>query len=602
MKKKLVSILLCACLTASALLSGCGSNGGGEQGASADGGGEGSSDGKYSEFITVDVFDTLANYQGTQSGWFAKAVKDRFNMELNIISPNVAGGGDTLFQTRSAAGNLGDLIISGTDNGRFKDMVAAGLLMDMAGLLKDKDVAKNYGTAIAKANELAGQDGTWGVPSEISVQSPEVSLDGIEPMVAPYVRWDAYKAAGYPEMKSLDDFIPAMKAMQEKVPQSDSGKQTYAISLFKDWDGNMMVGAKNFASLYGYNELGFVLSKADGSDMQDIIDKDGYYVKSLEFLFKANQEGLVDPESTTQNYDILSNKYRDGQVLTSLWSYQGPSLYNTVDNKAAGKGFKPAMIGDMSPFSNGCYSTGNSKTVICIGSQCKDPERMADFIDWLYSSEGMEISGQANGAGGPEGLAWELKDGKAALTEFGQKALHGEKVDVPEEWGGGEWTDGVSALNFKACALVDPDPKTNEPYMASMWSSMLAENNTPLDTDWETYAEGAKTTIEWLENKNALSVAPGASYTPPEESSDITTLRNQCKAVIVDSSWKMVFAKDQAEFDSVLKEMQETVKGLVYEEVLKLDMENAKAEADARAQAVKDFNSSANADAGEKTE
>ncbi len=138
--------------------------------------------------------------------------------------------------------------------------------------------------------------------------------------------------------------------------------------------------------------------------------------------------------------------------------------------------------------------------------------------------------------------------------------------------------------------------------MASMWSSMLAENTTPLDTDWETYADGAKTTIEWLENKNALSVAPGASYTPPEESSDITTLRNQCKAVIVDSSWKMVFAKDQAEFDSVLKEMQETVKGLGYEEVLKLDMENAKAEADARAQAVKDFNSSANADAGEKTE
>ena len=28
-------------------------------------------------------------------------------MELNIIAPNVAGGGDTLLQTRSAAGDLG---------------------------------------------------------------------------------------------------------------------------------------------------------------------------------------------------------------------------------------------------------------------------------------------------------------------------------------------------------------------------------------------------------------------------------------------------------------------------------------------------------------
>ena len=32
-----------------------------------------------------------------------RIVKDKFNMELNIIAPNVAGGGDTLFQTRSAA-------------------------------------------------------------------------------------------------------------------------------------------------------------------------------------------------------------------------------------------------------------------------------------------------------------------------------------------------------------------------------------------------------------------------------------------------------------------------------------------------------------------
>ena len=61
----------------------------------------------YEEFIVVDVFDSLANFQGIQSGWFAEIVKDKFNMELNIIAPNVSGGGDTLFEIRSAAGNLG---------------------------------------------------------------------------------------------------------------------------------------------------------------------------------------------------------------------------------------------------------------------------------------------------------------------------------------------------------------------------------------------------------------------------------------------------------------------------------------------------------------
>lgn len=580
MKKRIVSVLLCVAMAATAVLGGCGKD---------DKKKSSSSNGKYDEFITVDVFDSLANYQGMQSGWFAKIVKDKFNMELNIIAPNVAGGGDTLFQTRSAAGDLGDLVIVGTDNGKFKNMVTAGLLTDMTDLLKDKDVYKNYKDAITNANEMTEQDGIWGIPSEISNQSPEVSTDGIEPLVSPYVRWDAYVAAGSPEIKTLDDFIPVMKAMQEAVPESDSGKKTYAISMFKDWDGNMMTCTKNYASLYGYQEQGFVMAKADGSDIQDITDDNSVYVQALRFLFKANQEGLVDPESTTQNYDMLSDKYRDGQVLTSTWSWQC-SVYNTTEHKEAGKGFMPTFIEDSAPFTNGCYSTGNAKTIIAIGSKAEDPQRMADFIDWLYSPEGMEIAGQANGAAGPEGLTWEMVDGVATRTEFGEKVVASDTTDVPEEWGGGQWKDGVSALNFKALSLVDIDPNNNEPYMLNMWSSVLAGNTTPLDTAWQEWSGGAKTTLEFLENKGAVSVAAGTSYTAPEESSDITTLRNQCKAVIVDNSWKMVFAKDEAEFNSLLKDMQDTIKGLGYDEVLAIDMENAKAEAEARVTAVDEYN------------
>lgn len=42
--------------------------------------------------MTVEVFDSLASSQGLQkSGWFAKIVKDKFNIKLNIIAPNVSG-------------------------------------------------------------------------------------------------------------------------------------------------------------------------------------------------------------------------------------------------------------------------------------------------------------------------------------------------------------------------------------------------------------------------------------------------------------------------------------------------------------------------------
>ena len=574
MKKRILSLLLCTAVTATTVLAGCNNE-------------------KNDDLITVDVFDTLANYQGIQSGWFAKIVKDKFNMELNIIAPNVAGGGDTLFQTRSAAGNLGDLIISKTENGRFENMVKAGLLADMTDLLKDKAVLNNYKDAIENMNANVGSGGIYGIPSEISNQSPEVSTDGIDPLVAPYVRWDSYKAAGYPAMESLEDWIPVMQAMQENTPKSDSGKKTYAISLFKDWDDNMMVGAKNYASLYGYNEIGFVLAKADGSDNQDITSSDGYYVKALDFLFHANQAGVIDPESTTQNFDILSDKYRDGQVLTSLWSFQGPSYYNTVERKNAGKGLMAAYIKGISPYSFGCYSKGNGKTIIAIGSQTKYPERMAEFIDWLYSPEGMELAGQMNGAAGVEGLTWEMKDGKAVYTEFGEKALPNNNVPVPKEWGGGSWKDGICALNFKTLSLVDIDPINNEPYLTTMWSSELAKRTTPLDLDWQAKSGGARTTTEFLESKNALSVAAGTSYIQPEESSDITTLRGQCKAVIVDDSWKMIYAKDETEFNSILKHMQDTVKGLGYEQVLEVDMKNAKDQAASRIKAVEDYNNKA---------
>ena len=97
-----------------------------------------SSNGKYAKELTIDVFDSQANFQGEQTGWFAKLIKDKFNIKLNIIAPNVAGGGDTLYQTRSANGNLGDLIITNLDSSRLKDMVTAGLVLNIITHIKDK--------------------------------------------------------------------------------------------------------------------------------------------------------------------------------------------------------------------------------------------------------------------------------------------------------------------------------------------------------------------------------------------------------------------------------------------------------------------------------
>lgn len=522
---------------------------------SSDGETEGNS--KYKDFITVDVFDSMANYQGIQSGWFAKIVKDKFNMELNIIAPNVAGGGDTLFQTRSAAGDLGDLIITGCGNGRLQNLVTAGLVIDMTDYLKDAENVHRYDSAIETTSQLVEEDGIWAIPSESSSNSPTTSSEGLEPNYGAYLRWDAYKAAGYPELNTLEDLLPALQKMQEAVPTSDSGKQTYAISLFKDWDGNLMSNAKPEASLYGYDEIGFVLAKADGSDYQSFIDSDSAYVRSLKFLFEANQMGLVDPESTTQNYDTLFAKYQDGQILFSPYPWLGQSAYNTDANKAEGKGFMLAPIADECIFSYGCQVNGNGGNAgIMIGSKAEDPQRLADFIDWLYSPEGiMESCAQTASTCGPEGLTWEMKDGEPVLTDFGKQALYGETVNVPDEWGGGTWKDGVSALNYKAVNQLDVNPETGICYDYTTWSSVLENQDNTLYADWKTQT-GAETTMDYLTSHDQILVAPGSGYAVPEEDSQISTLRGQCKASIVDYSWKMVFASNEDEFNSLLAEMR----------------------------------------------
>lgn len=600
MKKKIISIMLCAAMGVS-LLAGCGGSGdsASSSGSStASSGSTGSSDGTYDEFITVDVFDGQANYQGIQSGWFAKIVKDKFNMELNIIAPNVAGGGDTLFQTRSAAGDLGDLILTNADGGRLQNLVTAGLVMDMTDMLADAENVHRYDSAIESTNSLVEEEGIYAIPSEVSNSAPTEPGESLEPTFGPYVRWDAYKAVGYPEIKDLDGLLDVLKQMQEAVPTSDSGKPTYALSFFKDWDGNMMNNAKQPTCYYGYDELGFVLAKADGSDYQDITDSDSMYMKVLEFFYKANQMGLVDPESTTQNYDTMYSKYQDGQILFSFWPWLGQAAYNTPDHKAEGKGFMLADIENMQIFSYGCIPNGNAKNCIMIGSKAEDPQRLADFIDWLYSPEGVMASASQTGSTcGPEGLTWEMQDGQPVLTEFGKSALGGADTTVPDEWGGGTWKDGVSALNYTAVNKKDTDPNTGITYDYTLWDSVLSQNNSALDQDWQAQM-GAKTTMEYLQNNNKLLVAPGSGFAAPEEDSQITTLRGQCKATIVDTSWQMIFAANDEEFDTLQKTMQDTLEGLDYQTVLDYDMDLAKQQNDARVAIAEEY---ANADTAEAT-
>lgn len=529
----------------------------------------------YDEFLTIDVFDNKANYQGIQPGWYAKVVKDKFNMELNIIAPNVAGGNDTLFQTRSAAGELGDLIMIGSEGGRLADCVKADLMYDITDMVSKSQNLINYQAAIDNIKSMISSDKVYAIPSECSLSSPLEATDGNDPTFGVYLRWDYYSELGCPEINTFEDVLPVLKQMQDKHPTSDSGQKAYAVSMFKDWDGNTMCLGKNPAALYGYDldQSYFTLINPDGKS-QYVLEDNSLYYRGLKFFFQANQLGILDPDSSTQNYDTFDAKYRDGGVFFDLWPWHCQGAYNTQENKAAGKGFMYVPVKDVTILGRGCNTLGNNY-IIGVGSKAEDPQRMVDFIDWLYSPEGiMYASAQTNSTCGPEGLTWEMKDNEPALTDFGKKVFSGDdKAEMPAEWGGGTYKDGMSQLNYTSVVNKDINPVNNAPYNFMLWSSYLKDNTTPLDKSWQDEMK-TLTTMEYIKSNNQFVVAANNGWIIPQVPTDVDAIRTQCAQIIRDESWKMVFAKDEAEFNALYKGMQETVKGLGVEQVLNWEKTN----------------------------
>ena len=263
--KKLASLALSAAMAAT-LLSGCGggsadnnSSGTTEAAVSttesgsdtgSDSGSDTASSGEvnHDETYTVDFYNVAANFQGIQPGWYGKIVKDKFNMELNIIAPQVAGDGGALYQTRCASGNLGDLII--LDNGPASECVESGLIMDLTDIIKNYPNLMKFQSQIEQFNSQIG-DGSkiYCIPLEMNNNGP-TDYKQLHVYTYPRMGWDMYTEAGSPDLQNLDDLLNCLKKIQDAHPTNENGDPAYAISLWKDWDSQYSENVAQLTVLY----------------------------------------------------------------------------------------------------------------------------------------------------------------------------------------------------------------------------------------------------------------------------------------------------------------------------------------------------------------
>ena len=526
----------------------------------------------HDETYAVDFYDVAANFQGVQPGWYGKIVKDKFNMDLNIIAPQVSGDGAALYQTRCAAGALGDLII--LDNADAAECVDSGLIHDLTDVLSQYPNLMKYEKQIKEFNSQIG-DGSkiYCIPLEMNNNGP-TDYKQLHVYSYPRMGWDMYNEVGAPELKNLDDLLACLKSIQDAHPTNENGDPAYAISMWKDWDSQYMENVAQLTKWYGQEVNGSVLIGTDNS-IAPITDKDGAYYKMLKFFYQANQMGLVDPDSATQDWNAIVSKMQDKRVYLYWYSWQY-GFWNSPARGNEGTNYVEIPVADTNLYQPSDTYYGDGR-VLCVGSQVDDANfaRLMEFLDWYASPEGVQIQ-----HAGTEGLTYTIEDGKYTLTEDGLNRFSAE-VLVPEELGGGNWNDGNNQINQWIVASCDVNPETGEPYASDMWSTTIEMNKTKTTNEWSEKF-GAADDVEYLKNNNMMTVVPSINIALAIDTTDVSLIRKQCGDVIKDSSWRMVFAKDDADFDAQWDDMVSQLQGLGFDDLVAFDTEKYQPMLDAR--------------------
>lgn len=514
--------------------------------------------------ITLTVYSQLANYSGEMTGWFAQELLERFNVKVNIV-PDADG----VYETRMESGNLGDIVIWGDDSDNYLNAISAGLLFDWEedDLLAEygPDIKENMPQALEKNRKLSG--GTlYGFGHDVAY----TSADHEAFFYTWDLRWDLYKRLGYPEIKDLADYMQLMKDMKRIEPLDEAGNPTYAISLWPDWDGSMVMYVKSFATAYyGYDELGIGLYNPETGDFYGALDEEGPYLEALAFFNELYRNDLIDPDSMTNTFDRAMEKVKNGGTFFSIFNFAGSDSYNTDDHQQEGKMMLTLTPDEATPIVYGMNVMGGNR-VWSIGAKTQYPELCMEIINWLTTPEGRMTSEY-----GPQGVTWDYDErGKAYFTDLGLKMRNDKDVRFPEDTGySGKFRDGEFEFNNTTWSLNAVNPESGEPYNWEFWESNQGEPRSEIEADWRAFV-GADNAEEYLRNR-AYKVAIGTSFSEGTKSYELRVKWEQTIKALKDYSWRAIYSESEARFNATVRMMQRDVRSYGYDECLEWSQEQA---------------------------
>lgn len=430
-RKKLLRVGVTLLLTLSVVLAGCGG------GNNKDAGGNGKTSGSNSEKVEVSpsnpleisVFLNEAGQQPTADNKIYKRIKDELGVTFKFEF--LAGDKDQ---------KLG-VMIAGSD---YPDIISADQKLTGAGaVIPLEDLIEKYGPNLKKHyaaywNQMKDpNDGhIYYLPNYGAFNGETAGTYYNGP--AFYIQKAVLKEFNYPTPKTLDEYFDLIKQYKDKYPTID-GKPTIGFEILNyDWKNWGLFNPPQH--LIGHPNDGGVVVK-DG--VGEIFTNKDYSKRYYKKLNEINQQGLLDRETFTQNFDQWLAKISNGNVLglfDQRWNFQ-----KAEDSLTTQKKIERTYVALPLTYDSTIKDYYRDRTVLNLNNgfgitvNAKNPERIIMALDKLLDEKWQKL------------LTWGVEGEDYYVTDAGRFMMTQEQRD--------HQTDEAWKLGNKAAAFYGTAPK-----------------------------------------------------------------------------------------------------------------------------------------------
>lgn len=485
-----------------------------------------------------------------------------------------------------ASGDLPDVMFIPTKN--VNDMIDSGMLLNLDDYLDQMPHVQSYEgleTALNFVRKFRSNDtgSVYVMPVSVGDNAARYQLTDPTERNAVKINWQAYQKAGCPEITSMDDLLDVTEEMLAAMPTADDGNPMYGTVLNSGSDTSYWACMVMWYRMQGYHEqeLPYLLEEdmANGT-IKSILSSDSMYYRGLKWYNSAYKRGLIDPDSISNDRATQKPKVDKGYTITPSGYLPG---WATT--------YMPYYVPGTKIHYNYNSAYGNSNYVIGINANTQNRDACLKFIDMLADPDAYLCC-----RCGPKGEVWDVdSNGVASITDT---ALTWCKEHNSVDLGSYTLSSGEELTLWNTPWIVSDggaltsytDAEGNRrPNMTSTWTEMQDISATN-----EVYASWCKAVgydswLDWLNDKNAYVASSALDNIQSFESipDDMTQLMvDSIKDVVTTASWKMVYAENDASFDSLWNQMVSDCEGLGAQDIIDwrlADIENAKSVRDSLA-------------------